>query len=41
MYRDDFSLKFFLEFLKHYQTKYEGRLTIDYLKEWEKPLQPQ
>ena len=36
LFGDHFSIPAFLSFLSHYQQKYEGKLTIDYLKEWEK-----
>ena len=36
LYHDDFSLQAFLGFIGSYQRKYDGQITIDYLKEWEK-----
>src|SRR5437762_3229252 len=36
MYTADFSFKAFRGFLDHYQQKYAGKLSTDYLKEWEK-----
>ena len=36
MYTADFSFKTFHDFLKNYQEKYEGKLRVDYLQEWQK-----
>lgn len=36
LYSQDFSVQMFKRLVEDYQRKYNGRLTIDYLKEWER-----
>jgi len=36
LFTQNFSIQTFKRFIEDYQRKYEGRLTIDYLKEWER-----